>query len=67
MYLIQVNLEAQQQNKRFVDVNMNRIIGKDENKQTYEYKRFQQLLPYLYEMDIVLDIHSTTQEINSLM
>lgn len=67
IYLIQVNLKAHKQNKRFVDVNMNRIVWQEGFVDTYEYGRLQKLLPYIDGMDLVLDIHSTTQEKHNLM
>jgi hypothetical protein len=46
---------------------MNRI-GMVTSDNTIEYKRLQELLPYLDQMDIVLDIHSVpANDANNLM
>lgn len=67
VFFIRVNIEAYEQNTRFIDVNMNRIWKFLKDKNAYEYKRFYELLPILDQCDIVVDIHSTSKSINSLM
>ena len=70
-----VNLEAYEKYKsstdknvwRFVDINMNRIGQFLDNKESSEYKRFQELLPLFDEIDVVLDIHSTDKQQGSSM
>ncbi|MEC9291366.1 MAG: succinylglutamate desuccinylase/aspartoacylase family protein [Pseudomonadota bacterium] len=42
---------------RFIDENMNRITS--ENKDSYEFKRVQELKPIYQQFDYALDIHST--------
>lgn len=58
VYLLQVNPLAYALGKRFVDVNMNRIWKLEQDLTRYEDQRLQELLPYLEELDVVLDIHS---------
>lgn len=57
------NLHAIKQKVRQTEANLNRMflndeIYSEEQKQTYEYKRAQQIKPYLEQSDILLDIHS---------
>jgi succinylglutamate desuccinylase len=56
-------------NVRFVEANLNRMFRDDstytnEEKNTYEYKRAQQLKKYLNDADALLDIHSSFSPIS---
>lgn len=64
VYFIVGNPKALEQNKRFVDANLNRIFRDDrdlssEEKQSYEYKRSREIIPYLLQSDALLDLHSS--------
>lgn len=53
--------------KKFIDTDLNRIWDfKNENKNTYEFKRAKRILPYLQESNYVLDLHSTTNPSKSI-
>lgn len=58
--IIFANLDAIEKNTRFVDVNMNRFFGKV-LWYTKEEQRIKEILPYLKEADILLDLHNTIQ------
>src|SRR3989338_5668446 len=54
------NLEALKQNKRFVEYNLNRAFFKKQPKEIYdtlEGKTAREIMPYLDDADIMLDIH----------
>lgn len=58
------NPRAIEQNIRFTAMNLNRVFREDdemakEEKETYEYKRSREIIPFLNESDILLDIHSS--------
>ena len=58
------NPKAIEQNVRFVGMNLNRAFRDDsemteEEKGAYEYKRSREIMPFLDESDILLDIHSS--------
>lgn len=58
------NLEAIALRKRLVQVNLNRLFKKESaltqtEKESVEYSRSRQLLPYLEKADALLDIHSS--------
>jgi len=58
------NPNAVKENKRFIDVNLNRMFRSDtelstKDKNSYEYKRSRELMPFLEEADAMLDIHSS--------
>ncbi len=56
------NPKALKENKRFIDSDLNRTFfyshKKNEKYKGYEYRRAQEILPYLRECDALLDIHS---------
>lgn len=59
---IYANLEAQRQNKRFVEYNLNRCFfdeQPEDMKDTLEGRTAREIMPYLEEADILLDIHSS--------
>lgn len=56
------NLEAIKQNKRFVEYNLNRAFLKTQPKEIYntlEGKTAREIMPYLEQADIMLDIHAS--------
>ncbi len=58
------NPKAVHENKRFIDVNLNRMLRSDEllskkEKASYEYGRSRELMSLLDESDALLDIHSS--------
>ncbi len=56
------NPEAFKQNKRFVDVNLNRVFKKHPNPTKYEEKLANILCDFMGDADILLDIHSISSE-----
>jgi len=60
------NLKALEQNKRFVEMNMNRCFFNWQNGLSYEQQRVAQILPYLDESDLLLDCHNTTNTHSSV-
>jgi len=56
--IIFANLYAIEQNRRFVDLNMNRCFWR-ELSNSKEEVRVQELLPCLQQADILLDLHNT--------
>jgi len=59
---IYANLEAIKQNKRFVEKNLNRCFFDKQPKElanSLEGKTARELLPYLEEADVLLDLHSS--------
>ena len=54
-----VNELAQQQDTRFVDENLNRVITTHTAPMTHEQKIANQLLSYIEKADVLLDLHST--------
>ncbi len=54
-----VNEAAHNQDTRFVDVNLNRVIRKHETPQNNEEKIANQLIRLIDDCDILLDLHST--------
>lgn len=61
LILIKANPEAAEQNKRYLEVNLNRSFpgkedGKSEEKIAYE------LFPFIQMCDYLLDLHSTSQD-----
>ena len=63
VYFLQVNPRAYSENCRFIDTNMNRIFLPWKNF-GYEGGRLQELLPYLEQMDFVLDLHSVPSPVS---
>lgn len=64
---IQGNPKAIEENKRFIDQNLNRMFRPietytEEERESYEFKRAQELKPLLKECDALLDIHSSGTE-----
>ncbi len=64
LYLIYGNIDAIEKNTRQIDLNLNRMYRDDstftENeKNTIEYKRSREIIPYLDESDALLDLHSS--------
>lgn len=61
------NIKAINKKVRFTEFNLNRAFGDsnyytDKIKKTYEYKRAQRLKKYLSKIDILLDVHSTSDK-----
>ena len=56
--VIFANIDAIEKNIRFVDVNMNRSFW-EKLENTKEEARIKELLPYLNQADILLDLHNT--------
>lgn len=56
------NLEAYKQNKRFIDVNLNRIFEKNDNPKNNEEIVSQKIIKYINDCDYLLDIHSIHTE-----
>ena len=53
------NPRAHEQDVRFTEENLNRLIRKYPNLQSYEDKLAQEFIPYIEACDYMLDIHST--------
>ena len=53
------NPKAFQENKRYIDVNLNRVFTKHENPKNYEENLANELTNFIDKSDILLDIHST--------
>src|SRR3989344_2642998 len=56
------NLEAIKQNKRFIEYNLNRAFFKTQPKEiaeTLEGKTAREIIPYLEQADVLLDIHAS--------
>lgn len=64
VYYILGNLKAIEENKRFIDKNMNRCFLEESLKDpvVYEEKRAVEILPYLNKADALLDLHSSRNE-----
>ncbi len=54
-----VNKEAQRQDKRFVDVNLNRVVCFHENAKLNEEKIANELIKEIEKCDVMIDLHST--------
>ena len=54
-----VNKKAQEQDTRFVDENLNRVIIYHPNPTTHEQKIANNLLQHIEKADVLLDLHST--------
>lgn len=59
------NPKAIKMNKRFTEVNLNRMFKKDDllskkDKRSYEYKRAQFLKRYFHKADVLLDLHESS-------
>jgi predicted deacylase len=64
---VYANLEAIKQNKRYVETNLNRCFLKnqpDDIKETLEGKTAKEIIPFLEEADILLDLHSSKTSAN---
>ena len=64
---IYANLEAQKQNKRFIEENLNRCFldeQPEEIKNTLEGKTAKAIIPYLKKADVLLDVHSSDNSDN---
>ncbi len=64
LYLIYGNIEAIEKNTRQIDLNLNRMYRDDSTfteseKNTIEYKRSREIIPYLDESNALLDLHSS--------
>lgn len=53
------NPRAYDQDVRFTEENLNRLIRKNDNPQSYEDKIAQEFIPFIDACDYMLDIHST--------
>lgn len=62
VHIIFANIQAIQESKRYIDVNMNRYFQEWNSWDTYEIKRIEEILPYLHDADFLLDIHNTERE-----
>lgn len=56
------NPRAFKENKRYIDVNLNRVIGHYDNPQNYEQGLANQIAPHIEWATHVLDIHSYTSD-----
>jgi len=59
---IYANLKAIEEEKRFIDLNLNRAFKKELNKEeqkTLEAKTAKEIIPYLDEADYLLDLHAS--------
>lgn len=69
LVLVFGNPQAYEQNVRFIDEDMNRLLGKKNSLQdpgktapnSYEKNRLTEIIPHLQNVDYLLDIHSTIQ------
>jgi len=64
---IYANLEAQKKNKRFVEANLNRCFfdkQPESIRDTLEGRTAREIMPYLNEADILLDLHSSRSSSN---
>ncbi len=64
LYLIYGNIEAIEKNTRQIELNLNRMYRNNSTftegeKNTIEYKRSREIIPYLDESDALLDLHSS--------
>ncbi len=64
LYLIYGNIEAIEKNTRQIDLNLNRMYRDnstftENEKDTIEYKRSREIIPYLDESNALLDLHSS--------
>lgn len=64
VFLLYGNIEAIDQGVRQIDLNLNRMFQGDkafspEEKETIEYKRSREIIPYLNSSDASLDLHSS--------
>lgn len=59
-FIPRVNAQAYISKKRFIDVNLNRVVKKTKNPTTYEDKIAQELLTEIEKADYVVDLHSMT-------
>lgn len=64
LYLIYGNIEAIEKNTRQIDLNLNRMYRDDSTfteseKNTIEYRRSREIIPYLEQSDALLDLHSS--------
>ena len=62
VFFIYANLKAIKQNKRFVEKNLNRCFFKEqlqEIKNSLEGKTAREIMPYLDQADVMLDIHAS--------
>jgi len=59
--LIRANIEAYKENKRYLEINLNRVFpGNDKGK--LEERTAFELSKYIYDCDFILDIHSSSEE-----
>ena len=58
--LVLANPQATQENKRFIDSNLNRIFDVPHHEQGYEHSLLNDLKQHIQESDWYLDIHSTS-------
>ncbi|MCB9804969.1 succinylglutamate desuccinylase/aspartoacylase family protein [Candidatus Peribacteria bacterium] len=63
---MRANPRAIEQNIRQTEKNMNRSFHTIPQDNTYEDIRAQELLPFLRESDVLLDIHNTLNTENSI-
>lgn len=62
VYFVIANPEAVKQNVREVNVNMNRLFSKDEQGNTPEHNRVEELMQILDESDALLDLHASNSK-----
>ena len=62
IYLIIGNPKAVTENKRFIDLDLNRLFGDDFSNSNYEEKRAFEIAEFLAKADFLLDIHSTIKK-----
>lgn len=60
------NEKAAEQNKRFIDSDMNRVFPGSKDGD-YEQRRAAEILPMIKSADVVIDIHSTTSELKDAL
>lgn len=61
-FIPRVNRKAFEENKRFIDVNLNRVIKDNTNPLLYEEKIAQELITEIKKVDYVVDLHSMTSK-----
>jgi succinylglutamate desuccinylase len=65
--LIFGNPKAIEKKVRYIDTNLNRIFKEDKDlsqkeKESYEYSRSREIIPYLIESDVLIDLHSISSK-----
>jgi len=67
VHLIFGNPRAIEKKVRYIDINLNRVFRDDKDlsqkeKGSYEYSRSREIMPYLIESDILIDLHSISSK-----